>query len=69
VNEHPLRDQGAGVEAADRLQAEEPVVIDMGDEKPNLVHVGGEHDPGTVATLGSHHAAQRVNPQLIDKRS
>jgi hypothetical protein len=62
VDEHPLRHQGAGVEATDRLQAEKAVVVDMGDEKPNLVHVGGKHDPGTVATLGADHAAQRVNP-------
>ena len=69
VDEHPLRNQGAGVEAADRLQAEEPVVVDMGDEKPDLVHVSGEHDPRTIATPGSDHTAQGVNPQLIDERS
>ena len=69
VDEHPLRDQGAGIEAADRLQAEEPVVVDMGDEEPDLVHVGGDHDPGTIAPLGADHAAQRVDPQLVDEGS
>jgi hypothetical protein len=67
VNEHPLRNQGPGIKATDRLQAEESVVVDMGDEKADLIHVAGEHDPGSVTALGSYDAAQRVNSQLIDE--
>jgi hypothetical protein len=41
----------------------------MGDEKANLVHVGGDHDPGTVATFGSDNVPEDVDAQVIDEWS
>ena len=42
---HPLAHQGAGVPAADRDHPEEAAVVHVGDHQPDLVHVGGEHQP------------------------
>jgi hypothetical protein len=67
MDEYTLRDQRARVEAADRLQAEEPVVVDMGDEEPDLVHVGGDHDARAIAALGADDAAQSIDPQVVDE--
>ena len=42
---HPLADQHFGVPAADRLNIEEALVVDVLDDQADLVAVAGQHDP------------------------
>ena len=68
MHEHPLCDQRAGVEATYRLETKKAFVVDVRDEEADLVHMGGDHHPGAVSPLGSNHASQGVDAQVIEQR-
>jgi hypothetical protein len=69
VHKHALSDEDACVESADRLQPNEAVVIDVFDQKANLIHVRGDHDPRPAAAPSRpHYIAQNVNRKVIDER-
>ena len=43
MNDHPLRGEGLRVESTHGIEAHEALVIDVGHNESNLIHVGGGH--------------------------
>ena len=43
VDDDALGGEGFGVESADGIEADEALVVDVGDDEADLVHVGGGH--------------------------
>ncbi len=68
MNHDALRNEVARVEAAKRLQPDRPVFVDTPHDEPDLVHMGGEHDPGLAAAFASDDVAERVDVDFVDQR-
>ena len=63
---HPLADQHLRVPAADGLDIEEAVVVDVLDDQPDLVAVAGQHHPQRgVGVLDHDHVAVQVGADLV----
>src|SRR5215210_8765615 len=68
--EDPLRDHVRRVVAAQGLQAEEALVVDVFDEVADLVGVGGDHHAGVVASLfRPDHTPKGVGADLVRQRA
>jgi hypothetical protein len=63
----PLGDQYPWVEPPDPLYAQEPLVVDVTDQEPDLVHMGGDGDACPVPATASREIAQCVYGELVDE--
>ncbi len=69
VDMNPLGNQDAGVEATHGLDPEEPAIIDVTDQKTDLVHVRrDQHLGAAVALLVRDHIAHDIDSDRIDQR-
>lgn len=69
---HVAREQVAGVEAAQRLHAQEALIVDEAHQKADLVHVGADHHAfaavlllAAAAVAGGDHVAHRVHAHVV----
>ena len=63
-----LGEERARVEAAQRLQAQEALVLDVAHQEANLIHVRGQHHARTtLPALGGDDIAQGVRTHLVDE--
>jgi hypothetical protein len=59
---HPLGNKHAGVETTYRLQADKSVVIDVLDQEPDFIHMGGDHNPwAAVSSLRPDHISHYID--------
>ncbi len=70
VDNDPLGQQHAPIEAAQGLHAQESPLVGMPDQEPDFVHVrGDEDDRPTGAVSGRDQVTQPVGAHLIDHRA
>lgn len=63
-----LRNEDAGIEATDGLEAEEALIVDVADQEADLVHMRGEHDPPiSTATADADEVSHGVATEFINK--
>ncbi len=67
VQDHPLRVEHRPEPSPDRDDPDEPLLIDILDHQPYLVHVGGKHDREPIAAFYSDQVAHTVLPDLVDR--
>ncbi len=66
-DEHAAGEEGAGVEAAHRLEVEPALLGDVADEEADLVHMAEEHDLRAAgAVTPAEQRAHRVHPDLVE---
>ena len=67
VDDHALRHQRHGIEAAGGVDAKEAgFLFDVTDEEADLVHVSGNRDDGALALLVGNQIPECVNLDRID---
>ena len=67
-NGHPLADEDFGVPAADGLNVEEALVVDVLHDQPDLVAVAGQHYAQRgIGVLHHDHVAVQVGVDLVGK--
>jgi len=66
VDDDSLSDQHPGIETPKRLQPQEPPSINVTNQESDLIHMGGDENPGTL--LGRDQVPESVDPHLIGKR-
>jgi hypothetical protein len=71
VDDHALGGERLRIESADRVEADEALVIDVGDDEADLVHVGGGHDffGGRAAFFQGDHVADVVGADVVGEAS
>ena len=71
VDNHALLEEGARVEAAERLEAQETIIGDVLDHEADLVHVRGEHHLAAwlraAAALDADDVAEGIDRDLVDR--
>ena len=54
-----------GGQAAHLAEAQVAILVDVGDDEADGVHVGGKHHPGAGALLVANQVAQSVSGDLV----
>jgi hypothetical protein len=62
VDKDSLRDEHTGIESTDRLQADEALIVDVFDQKADLVDMRRDHHLGTaIAVFHADNIAHNVD--------
>ncbi len=69
MDDHLAAHQVAGVDPADGVDREESLVVDVGDDEADLVHVGRQHDLGfAISALEGDDVAEGIGVKVIGQR-
>ncbi len=68
MNDHTLRDEHSWIEPADLLDAQEAILVDVANQKADLVEVGGDRDARAATTVSdSDQVAEIVDAHGVDQ--